>query len=83
MVSLDLFLFHEFGLTSLTNVHYSLTNHAIIRIPDTMPAPRFDQDILKKWGKNPRSEEKTKNRGCDNVISHTLSLLEINNLSFM
>lgn len=22
MVSLDLFLFHEFGLTSLTNVHY-------------------------------------------------------------
>ena len=22
MVSLDLFLFHEFGLTSLTNVHF-------------------------------------------------------------
>ena len=29
MVSLDLFLFHEFGLTSLTNVH---------RIGNTIPA---------------------------------------------
>jgi len=29
MVSLDLFLFHEFGLTSLTNVHLEVSRQTI------------------------------------------------------